>query len=68
MATEKNCRYGHGPLARDPEIWSLPLVQIVQPNPGGQGGSLINANSVWTCTILVCKTCGYMELEDKDIV
>lgn len=67
MNTVKTCKYGHGPLAQSPETWALPMVHITQPDAAGQGGSLIDPNYVWTCSVLVCKTCGYMELEDKDL-
>ncbi len=67
MNTVKTCRYGHGELVKSPDTWTLPLMRITPPNAIGQDGSLIDTNSVWTCSVLVCKTCGYIELEDKDV-
>lgn len=64
--TEKTCRYGHGLLQRSPETWAVPQMHIT-PKTFSNDGSLINPNTVWTCSLLFCKKCGYMELEDKEV-
>lgn len=67
MKIEKTCRYGHGPLTEATDLWSLPLVKSVQLDGDGASGFLMDTNVVWTCAILHCTTCGYMELEDRDL-
>lgn len=68
MDTEKTCRYGHGLLERTSDTWCLPKVTLIPQNEDGSVSRVaIDMTTAWSCTVLVCKTCGYIELEDKDV-
>lgn len=64
---QKTCRHGCGPLIAEPDFYLLPGIAL-NPDPKLRVVSkyAVDEDRAFVVRLLVCKTCGYVELEDSE--
>lgn len=63
----RTCRYGHGGLQLQPEVWTL-AGAAEKPMPGHAGRTqLVPKDAVFALELWICPACGYVELSDHPV-
>lgn len=61
----RTCRYGHGPLEKEADVWRLPCFQLDEDIEDRDPFEMPD-DVVYTVRLWRCLKCGYVEMTDAD--
>lgn len=59
------CKYGHGNLERQPDLWAVQGVEVLDTKTDGLPDTR-NTALQFTCSMFRCPRCGYLEMFDDE--
>lgn len=65
VRVQPECRYGHGELTRENDVWAMPCFRLMPP-PRNPDEAPEAREFAYTVRLWRCHTCGYIEVFDTN--